>query len=104
MTKSTMDRGFETSPPEGWDVFGAHVDPLAEGESLEFYGETWTEDGLPLWERVVPAQGDEARVRAWLAERTYLGDEEQRHRLDDPSTKAVLGVDDLVRMLEDLAG
>lgn len=46
----------------------------------------------------------EARVRAWLARSTYIGDTSQKHRLDDPRTKVVLGVDDLVRMLSDLAG
>ena len=47
--------------------------------------------------------GREARVRAWLAGSTYIGDTSQEHRLDDPRTKVVLGVDDLVRMLSDLA-
>ncbi len=46
----------------------------------------------------------EARVRAWLAGSTYIGDASQEHRLDDPRTKVVLGVDDLARMLSDLAG
>ena len=39
---------LKTSPPPGWFVFGSHVDADTE---LDFYGEEFTEDGLPLWER-----------------------------------------------------
>lgn len=37
-------------PPDGWFVFGSHVD---FGGQMEFSGET-TEDGLPKWERPLP--------------------------------------------------
>lgn len=51
---STIKKAFETNPPSGWSVFGTHTEAsLPLGEYLEFYGEAWTEDGLPLWERVV---------------------------------------------------
>ena len=39
---------LEVSPPPGWHVFGTHLDVDTE---LDFYGEEFTEDGMPLWER-----------------------------------------------------
>lgn len=35
-------------PPEGWFVFGSHVDQIVQ---LDFWGQD--EDGLPLWERPI---------------------------------------------------
>lgn len=46
-------RAYE-QPPTGWHDFGTHVD---QDVPLEFSGEG--DDGLPLWERQIPAEGQE---------------------------------------------
>jgi hypothetical protein len=47
-------------PPNGWFIFGSHVD---FGGQMEFSAET-TEDGLPKWERPLPlaARDDEREL------------------------------------------
>lgn len=44
---------IEASPPDGWFVFGTHVDVPVQ---LEFYGEQFTEDLMPMWERPRPQE------------------------------------------------
>lgn len=38
-------------PPAGWYLFGAHV---GQDVDLEFWGEQYSEDGMPMWERPIP--------------------------------------------------
>lgn len=42
---------WQTDPPPGWYQFGTHVDNPAP---LEFWGEQYSTDGLPIWERPAP--------------------------------------------------
>ena len=39
------------NPPAGWFVFGTHVEKDSAPNGLEFYGEEYSNDSLPLWER-----------------------------------------------------
>lgn len=50
-------KSIAANPPAGWFAFGTHVDTPGP---LEFYGEEFTEDGLPMWERpvVTPTEAD----------------------------------------------
>lgn len=41
---------MKASPPAGWFNFGTHID---RDGSLEFWGEEFAEDGLPIWERPI---------------------------------------------------
>ena len=45
---------WHTDPPTGWSTFGAHAF-MDEVPALEFWGEEYGGDGLPIWERPVPA-------------------------------------------------
>lgn len=45
-------------PPPGWQTFGYHIDHDLTGLVFEFSEETDPDDGLPLWERLVPAEED----------------------------------------------
>ena len=45
---------WHTDPPPGWSTFGAHAF-MDEVPALEFWGEEYGGDGLPIWERPVPA-------------------------------------------------
>lgn len=58
---------WHTDPPPGWSTFGAHAF-MDEVPALEFWGEEYGGDGLPIWERPVPApDADVAEriARAW---------------------------------------
>ena len=39
---------WRTDPPPGWHIFGTYVD---EPGPIEFWGERYSPDGLPIWER-----------------------------------------------------
>ena len=52
----TTEKDARREPPEGWHVFGTHVDVPVR---LEFSEET--DDALmPLWERPIPPEQGEA--------------------------------------------
>ena len=50
---------WHTDPPPGWSTFGAHAF-MDEVPALEFWGEEYGGDGLPIWER--PVQAPDADV------------------------------------------
>lgn len=43
-------RRMKADPPAGWFNFGTHID---QDVTLEFYGQEFAEDGMPIWERPV---------------------------------------------------
>lgn len=45
-----VDPQWKTTPPHGWRTFGSHLERPGQ---LEFWGEEFSNDGLPLWERPV---------------------------------------------------
>lgn len=55
---------WHTDPPPGWSTFGAHAF-MDEVPALEFWGEEYGGDGLPIWERPVPAPDADVAVCAW---------------------------------------
>lgn len=62
---------WQVSPPDGWFTFGSHAGVDFIGR-LEFWGEEFSEDGLPIWERpadhlntVKAERPDEAVEAAW---------------------------------------
>ena len=45
---------WHTDPPTGWFTFGHHMD-TSDVPGMEFWGNEFSDDGLPIWERPVPA-------------------------------------------------
>ena len=84
---------WHTDPPPGWSTFGAHAF-MSEVPALEFWGEEYGGDGLPIWERPVPAPD------ADVAER--IATEIKANRIvgaaGDPQVCADLATDRAVRI------
>ena len=84
---------WHTDPPPGWSTFGAHAF-MDEVPALEFWGEEYGGDGLPIWERPVPAPD------ADVAER--IATEIKANRIvgaaGDPQVCADLATDRAVRI------
>ena len=55
-------RAKRAEPPEGWYYFGTHTNGGLDGIRIEFSEELDEDDGMPLWERLVPVTLDEARA------------------------------------------
>ena len=68
-TATPASATWHTDPPPGWSTFGAHAF-MDEVPALEFWGEEYGGDGLPIWERPVPAPDADVAECActWVSE------------------------------------
>ena len=95
-TATPASATWYTDPPPGWSTFGAHAF-MDEVPALEFWGEEYGGDGLPIWERPVPAPDADVALmrRAAASERAA-----ERHW---PADMLAQAADTIERLRTDLA-
>ena len=91
---------WHTDPPPGWSTFGAHAF-MDEAPALEFWGEEYGGDGLPIWERPVPARDADVAERiaqAWdegyqaHEDEYWCGDGKNPYRATPPVAATPVGL------------